>query len=277
MTEAATTPAQGELRNHASREVWLDARDFLEACRAVRQFVSKEKHTREYLCGASLEWSRDDVRLTATNGHTLLSVRLADEPPEGEHVSAIVSTAGLKHAAKWLRENKGPSLVRVQVNAWDEYGCGRWHARRGVKLYLGQAAEASLETVYGVFPDWRRVVPMIHRENQSNVRFDPCDWRRALAVLRGQYEPRAVFVAWNALGVKLDDGSEDAEPIPGTWAEWGASHREGADPRLLGTILDTFKGARNLSLCAGRYAGEPMRFVSDSHSGWICVLMPMRI
>lgn len=117
------------------------------ALKAVSRFAAKAD-VRYYLVGVYVEASETETRLVATDGHTMLVHRSADENTHTWKGIIPLDTvkAILKHKSPY--EKKGNTLP-VELSE-----CGGTESRID---YAGQAF--IFKPVDGQFPDYRRVIP----------------------------------------------------------------------------------------------------------------------
>lgn len=97
---------------------------------------------REYLRGACLSWMNGHVVLTATDGYTLISCRVAEGVDQFEPV--ILPLDMLKK----IKASKGP--VTIETNATES--ATHIFLEQGYETYRGLALD-------GRYPDWARLVP----------------------------------------------------------------------------------------------------------------------
>ena len=117
--------------------------------------IAPKSDTRYYLCGVQLEVKDDRAWLVATDGHRMLVLRPesrmeGDDVRDGQYIIPRDLLAGAK-------VKKGGFLF-LSVDQYQGEKEPYLHCARA-RIITGNG-ELSAPTIDGIYPDWRRVVPM---------------------------------------------------------------------------------------------------------------------
>jgi len=284
----------GETRNVASRQIQKHPHVLAEMLSAVLRRAEKPgRYTvRKYLCGVYLESNKSfGVRITATDGHQLMSQRITTERDDTvSDFGVTLRYEAVKALIKSLKAYKG-DCVTLGFSTREEFF---FKEKDGARVEAWQRVDVALVAFDGTglmekvatvsvrddgpFPDWQRVIPMNCRLEHSAV-FNTnlvSSWIKNVAEIQEsksralrspvKFSGRTIEFCGEALDMSGDFETSKGTLVLGLNAKY-----------LLDAMKDVQWEKNETKFCFGKDHG-PIRFYSNEQGeDLICLLMPVRV
>ena len=223
----------------------------------VMPAISTEE-TRYYLNGICAHGEEGKLKLAATTGNVLSAILCGDIDYDGPRI--IIPRANIAQIIKMMANYNGPVTVTVG-NAKVSYSYGN--------------VTLSTKTIDGDFPDYMRVIPAY---NDKIVKFEKSNLAGAIKRVTILADEKTKSVTLDidkdriTINVTASDGGIATEEVPITY------DGEDIKYRCNGVyLLQQIEAAGNEVHMAFRDTASPVMLTSPDNSGYVGVLMGMRI